>query len=87
VWDGHGSPENFLCHMQGMRDALEDMGLFKKYEEARQKVSRVKEQVQEQKDLQGGGEAQRGNQRVQGSCCYSQIRSGGGQGHHLFNKG
>jgi hypothetical protein len=34
-----------------MREALEDMGLFAKYEEARQKVSRVKEQVQEQKDL------------------------------------
>jgi hypothetical protein len=51
VWDGHGSPENFLCHMQGMREALEDMGLFAKYEEARQKVSRGKEQVQEQKDL------------------------------------
>jgi hypothetical protein len=34
-----------------MREALEDMGLFAKYEEARQKVSRAKEQVQEQKDL------------------------------------
>jgi hypothetical protein len=51
VWDGHGSPENFLCHMQEMREALEDMGLFRNYEEARQKVSRVKEQAQEQKDL------------------------------------
>jgi hypothetical protein len=51
VWEGHGSPENFLCHMQGMREALEDMGLFRKYEEARQKVSRAKEQVREQKDL------------------------------------
>jgi hypothetical protein len=51
MWDGHGSPENFLCHMQGMREALEDMGLFAKDEEVRQKVSRAKEQVQEQKDL------------------------------------
>jgi hypothetical protein len=51
MWDRHGSPENFLCHMQGMREALEDMGLFKKHEEARQKVSRAKELVQEQKDL------------------------------------
>jgi hypothetical protein len=34
-----------------MREVLEGMGLFKKYEEARQKVSRAKEQVQEQKDL------------------------------------
>jgi hypothetical protein len=51
MWDGHGSPENFLCHMQEMREALEDMGLFRNYEEARQKVSRVKEQAQEQKDL------------------------------------
>jgi uncharacterized protein YukE len=51
VWDGHGSPKNFLYHMQGMREALEDMGRFNKYEEARQKVSRAKEQVQEQKDL------------------------------------
>jgi hypothetical protein len=51
VWDGHGNPENFLCHMRGTREVREDMGLFGKYEEARQKVSRAKEQVQEQKDL------------------------------------
>jgi hypothetical protein len=29
VWDGHGNPENFLCHVQGTREAMEDMGLFK----------------------------------------------------------
>jgi seryl-tRNA synthetase len=51
VWDGHGNPEHFLCHMQGTQEVLKDMGLFGKYEEARQKVSRAKEQVQEQQDL------------------------------------
>jgi seryl-tRNA synthetase len=51
VWDGHGSDEDFLCHMLGMREALVDMGLFEKYEEARQKVSKAKEQMQDEKNL------------------------------------
>jgi hypothetical protein len=51
VWDGNGNDEDFLCHMLGTQEALIDMGLFDKYEEARQKVSKVKEQVQEQNDL------------------------------------
>jgi hypothetical protein len=37
VWDGHGNPENFLCHTQGMREAMEDMGLFEKYKEAKKR--------------------------------------------------
>ena len=51
VWDGHGNDEDFLCHMLGTREAMEDMGLFEKHEEARQKVSKAKEQVQHEKDL------------------------------------
>jgi hypothetical protein len=51
VWDGHGNPEKFLCHMQGMRETIEDMGLFEKYEEARKKVSKAKEQMQDEKNL------------------------------------
>ena len=26
VWDGHGNDEDFLCHMLGTREAMEDMG-------------------------------------------------------------
>jgi hypothetical protein len=51
VWDGHGNSENFLCHMQGMREAMEDMGLFEKYEEAKMKVSKAKEMMQDDKNL------------------------------------
>jgi hypothetical protein len=48
LWDSHGNPENFLCHMEGMREAMEDMGLFEKYEEAMKKVSKAKEQMQDE---------------------------------------
>jgi hypothetical protein len=34
VWDGIGTPEQFLNHMIAMRDALDGMGLFTSYEEA-----------------------------------------------------
>jgi hypothetical protein len=51
MWDGHGSDEDFLCHMLGTQEALVDMGLFEKYEEARQKVSKAKEQMQDEKNL------------------------------------
>jgi hypothetical protein len=51
VWDGHGNPENFLCHMQGMREVMEDMVLFEKYGEAKKKVSKAKEQMQDEKNL------------------------------------
>jgi hypothetical protein len=51
VWDGHGNDEDFLCHMLGTREALVDMGLFERYEEARQKVSKAKEQMQDEKNL------------------------------------
>jgi tetraacyldisaccharide-1-P 4'-kinase len=51
VWEGLGTPERFMQHMIAMRDALKGMGLFKKYEEARKKVSDVKEEVNNEKAL------------------------------------
>jgi hypothetical protein len=42
VWEGVGTPEQFMQHMIAMRDALEGMGLFNKYEEARKRVSEAK---------------------------------------------
>ena len=51
VWDGIGTPEQFLSHMIAMRDALDGMGLFASYEEARKRVSEKKEEVQQEKAL------------------------------------
>jgi hypothetical protein len=51
VWDGIGTPEQFLNHMMAMRDALKGMGLFKKYEEARKRVSDKKEELNQEKAL------------------------------------
>jgi hypothetical protein len=51
VWDGHSNDKDFLCHMLGTREELVDMGLFEKYEVARQKVSKAKEQIQDEKNL------------------------------------
>ena len=51
VWEGVGTPEQFMQHMIAMRDALEGMGLFKKYEEAKKKVSELKEEVNNEKAL------------------------------------
>jgi hypothetical protein len=51
VWDGIGTPEQFLNHMIAMRDALEGMGLFEKYEEARKRVSDKKEELNQERAL------------------------------------
>jgi hypothetical protein len=51
VWEGLGTPEQFMQQMIAMRDALEGMGLFKKYEESRKKVSDAKEGVSNEKTL------------------------------------
>ena len=51
VWEGLGTPLQFMQHMIAMRDALEGMGLFNKYEEAKMKVSKAKEMMQDDKNL------------------------------------
>jgi hypothetical protein len=39
VWEGIGTKEQFLCHMVLMREALVGIGLFKRHEEAKKRVS------------------------------------------------
>ena len=51
VWEGIGTKEQFLCHMVSMREALVGMGLFKKHEEARKRVSDLTEERTQTKAL------------------------------------
>ena len=51
VWEGIGTPENFLVHVMNMREAIEDTGLIKKHTEANKRVSEAKEQLQNAEDL------------------------------------
>jgi hypothetical protein len=51
VYKGDGMKEHFLCSMLNVREALEGMGLFEKYEKARRRVSDAKEALQNEKDL------------------------------------
>jgi hypothetical protein len=51
VWEGIGTPEQFLNHMIATREALTGMGLFKGYEEARKRVSDAKEELTNEKAL------------------------------------
>ena len=50
LWDGIGTSEQFLSHMMAVREGLEGMGLFKKYEEAEAKVGEMRKQLKKAKD-------------------------------------
>jgi hypothetical protein len=48
IWEGIGTPENFLVHVMAMWEAI---GLIKRHEEAEARVSEAKEELQNAKDL------------------------------------
>ena len=51
VWDGRGNREDFLCHMLGMKTAMEGMGLFFRYNDAKARVSIERDAMGDEKDL------------------------------------
>jgi hypothetical protein len=51
VWEGDGTKEHFMCHMRSIRENLDAMDLFGKYEEAKKRVSEAKECIQDEKNL------------------------------------